>query len=381
MDGFARAAPWMRRSSRRKAARICDGMNALLPVEDIELAPGYRVSRLLKGGWQLSEGHGAPVDAEAAIEGMIAFADAGITGFDCADIYTGVEELIGTFRERYRNARGAEALSRVKIHTKFVPDRNALARVDRRYVESIVDRSRWRLKQDRLDLVQFHWWDYAVPGIAEAAAHLVDLQRDGRIDRLGGTNFDTAHTQALLDAGFPLLSMQVQYSLLDARPENGLTALAAARGFKLLCYGALAGGFLSERWLGQPEPRGRFENRSLTKYKLIIDDFGGWDLFQSLLATLKAIAERHAVGIGAVAMRWVLDRPQVAGVIVGVRDARHLATTLAADRLRLDDGERGRIGAILAQRRGPQGDTFDLERDRTGRHGAIMKYDLNALPT
>jgi aryl-alcohol dehydrogenase-like predicted oxidoreductase len=346
----------------------------------VELAPGYRVSRLLKGGWQLSDGHGAAVESEAAIADMIAFADAGIGGFDCADIYTGVEALIGAFRERYRRLRGADALACLKVHTKFVPDWGLLGRVDRRYVESIIDRSRQRLGQERLDLVQFHWWNYDAPGMVETAEWLAGLQRDGRIDQLGGTNFDTARTAMLLDAGIRLVSMQVQYSLLDARPENGLAALARRHEVGLICYGALAGGFIGERWLNAAEPSGPFDNRSLVKYKLIIDDFGGWALFQALLRTLQAIAAKHGVGIGAVALRHVLDQPQVACVIVGARSARHLAATLDADRLRLDEDDRRQIAAILAERRGPAGDTFALERDRGGRHGAIMKYDLNAVP-
>jgi len=69
-------------------------------IATVDLAPGYRVSRLLKGGWQLSDGHGDAVEQAAAIADMVAFADAGFTGFDCADIYTGVEALIGAFRER-----------------------------------------------------------------------------------------------------------------------------------------------------------------------------------------------------------------------------------------------------------------------------------------
>jgi aryl-alcohol dehydrogenase-like predicted oxidoreductase len=350
-------------------------------IETVELAPGYRVSRLLKGGWQLSEGHSrAAATTDQAVADMIAFADAGITGFDCADIYTGVEALIGRFRERYRRERGQAALDRIKIHTKFVPDWSELARVDRACVEATIDRSRRRLGQDRLDLVQFHWWNYAEPRLLETARWLVELQRAGKIDRLGGTNFDTPHTAALLDAGMKLVSMQVQYSLLDARPENGLVALAARHGFGLLCYGALAGGFLGERWLGKPEPSGPLENRSLTKYKLIIEDFGGWDLFQALLHALKRIADKYGVGLGAVAVRHVLDRPQVAGVIVGARSARHLADTLAADRLRLDAEDTAAIAAILAERLGPAGDTFELERDRQGRHGRIMKYDLNTAP-
>jgi aryl-alcohol dehydrogenase-like predicted oxidoreductase len=180
-------------------------------IEEAELAPGYRVSRLLKGGWQLAEGHGAAVAAESAIDGMVAYADAGVTGFDCADIYTGVEALIGRFRARYGALRGAEALGRLKIHTKSVPDWAMLGRLDRGYVEAIIDRSRRRLGQERLDLVQFHWWNYDAPGMLDVAGWLVELQRAGRIDRLGGTNFDTAHTRALLDAGVPLVSMQVQY--------------------------------------------------------------------------------------------------------------------------------------------------------------------------
>jgi aryl-alcohol dehydrogenase-like predicted oxidoreductase len=350
-------------------------------METLELAPGYRITRLIKGGWQLSTGHGsAPMNAETAVTDMMAFADAGITTFDCADIYTGVEELIGQFRERYRRARGRDVLERIKIHTKFVPDWSALSSVDRAYVTRVIDRSLRRLGQERLDLVQFHWWNYDEPRLAEVAQWLSDLQRDGKIDRLGGTNFDTRHTRALLEAGIELASMQVQYSLLDARPENGLSALAARHGFGLLCYGALAGGFIGERWLGRPEPKGALENRSLTKYKLIIDDFGGWDLFQELLRVLKRTADKHGVGIGAVAIRHVLDRPRVAGVIVGARDARHLAGVLAADGLRLDRTDETALVAVLARRQGPLGDTFELERDRTGRHGSIMKYELNTIP-
>ncbi|HLJ20669.1 MAG TPA: aldo/keto reductase [Stellaceae bacterium] len=350
-------------------------------IETIELAPGYRVSRLLKGGWQLSEGHSRTAQmADQAVADMTAFADAGITGFDCADIYTGVEALIGKFRERYRRERGAAALDRIKIHTKFVPDWSALGKLDRAHVEATIDRSRQRLGQDRLDLVQFHWWNYQAPGLVETGQWLTELQRAGKIAQLGGTNFDTRHTAALLDSGMNLVSMQVQYSLLDARPEHGLVALAARHGIGLLCYGALAGGFLGERWLGEAEPQGPFENRSLTKYRLIIDEFGGWDLFQTLLRTLQRIADKHSVKIGAVAIRHVLDRPQVAGVIVGARSARHLADTITANRLRLDADDKAALAAVLAERKGPAGDTFELERDRDGKHGRIMKYDLNTIP-
>src|SRR3954469_1935617 len=139
-----------------------------MSVETIELAPGYRISRLLRGGWQLAGGHG-DVDPGKAIRDMAAFIDAGVTTFDCADIYTGVEEMIGAFRDHIEKERGSEALRALKVHTKFVPDWEALARVDEQYVRRIVDRSLQRLRTDRLDLVQFHWWNYDVPGEIEAA--------------------------------------------------------------------------------------------------------------------------------------------------------------------------------------------------------------------
>ena len=58
----------------------------------------------------------------------------------------------------------------------------------------------------------------------------------------------------MLDAGVPLVSMQVQYSLLDRRPPSTAGAARPTAGVQLLCYGTLAGGFFSERWLGAPEP-------------------------------------------------------------------------------------------------------------------------------
>jgi aryl-alcohol dehydrogenase-like predicted oxidoreductase len=339
-----------------------------MSVETFELAPGYRIPRLIRGGWQLAGDHGE-VDRERAIRDIAAFVDAGLDTVDGADIYTGVEALYGEFNARRRAAGGAP----LQVHTKCVPDLADLATVDAGYIRRIVERSLQRLRVERLDLVQFHWWDYAVPGLVQAALALTALQREGLIRLLGGTNFDTPSTRAMRAAGVPLASMQVQYSLLDRRPAR----LLVATGVPLLCYGTLAGGFFSERWLGAPEPGAELTNRSLIKYKLVIDDFGGWAVFQSLLQALKAIAARHGVGIATVATRWVLDQPGVAAAIVGARYAEHLGDMLAVFGLRLDAEDHARLAPLLAAHPGPEGDTYTLERDRAGRHGRIMKYNLN----
>lgn len=340
------------------------------------LRSGYVISRVIRGGWQLAGGHG-PVDAVTQVDDMIAFADAGITTFDCADIYTGVEELIGAFRTEYANQRGAEALARIKVHTKLVPDLAALASVSRDYVRGIVDTSLQRLRMERLDLVQFHWWDYAVPRYIEAIGWLDAMRDEGKIWQIGGTNFDTARTIEIIKAGVPLMSMQVQYSLLDARAERQLVPAALANDMAIFCYGSVAGGFLGDRWLGLAEPEHPLENRSLTKYKLIIDDFGGWGLFQALLQTLRGVADRHGTDIATVASSAMLDRPAVAAVIVGARNRSHLAQNVQIANLVLTAADKAEIAAVLAQGNTPEGDTFALERDRDGRHGNIMKYNLN----
>lgn len=354
-----------RGAARHPLAQAAEGRGKGVPRAKI--ADGYTISRVIKGGWQLAGGHGE-VSREAAIDDMAAYVAAGIDTFDCADIYSGVEDLIGTFLRRTD--------ADVKVHTKFVPDLDLLPVLDRAHVARIIDRSRARLGRERLDLVQFHWWDYAIPGWIEAARLLADLQRGGKIRLIGGTNFDTAHTRALLDAGVPLATMQVQYSLLDDRPARGLASLCAERGMKLLCYGTVAGGFLSERWLGKPEPREPLANRSLTKYKLIIEDAGGWEWFQALLRALEGIARRHGTSIAAVAGRTVLDFPEVAAVIVGVHRGAHLAEHGALCGIPLDASDRAAIDAVLRQRVPLAGDVYALERDRTGRHGRIMKYNL-----
>ena len=350
-------------------------MSAVAPVETALLAPGYRISRLLKGGWQLAGDHGS-VERERAIDDMLAFPAAGITAFDCADIYRGVEEMIGAFRQRLRQERGAEALLAVRIHTKFAPDYDRLP-VSRAETRATVERSLSRLRQDRLDLVQFHWWNYAVPGAVETAGWLAELQAEGKIELLGATNFDVPNLKAILDAGIVMKAHQVQYSLLDRRPEHGMLDLMAAHGLQLLAYGSLAGGFLTDGWLGRPDPGHAFANRSLVKYRLVIDELGGWDAFQELLRLLRRIADRHGVSLANVATRWVLDRPGVAGAIVGARYADHLPENLAVFGFALDAADNAALDAFLAAHPGPPGDTFGLERDKSGRHGRIMKYNLN----
>ena len=139
----------------------------------------------------------------------------------------------------------------------------------------------------------------------------------------------------------------------------------------------VAGGFLSERWLDAAAPVGPLANRSLVKYRLIIDEFGGWPLFQELLRTLATIGRKHGCGIATVATRAMLERPEVSSAIVGATDTSHLDEHRKIGLLALDAVDHAAIRAVTNHRRGPLGDVYALERDRTGAHGRIMQYTLN----
>jgi aryl-alcohol dehydrogenase-like predicted oxidoreductase len=339
----------------------------------VELAPGYRIPPLVTGCWQLAADHGAAsVPLAALYDNWRRGLEAGYTAFDCADIYTGVEELLGRF------AAGLGDPDRVQIHTKYVPDRGDLATLDRAAVESAVNRSLRRLGREALDLLQFHWWDYDVPGAIDVAMWLDELRRAGKIRHLGLTNFDLEHVREIASAGVELTSVQVQYSVLDRRPAGEFASWCQQRGIGLLCYGTLAGGFLSERFRGAREPVERPVNRSLVKYRLIIDECGGWVALQDVLEALAATASRRGVTLPLAALRWALDQPGTVAAIVGA--SRHSRWDEYAELWRADWEEESwpELEAVLAARRGPRGDIYALERDPEGGHMAILRMNLNA---
>lgn len=279
-------------------------------------APDLTLCRLLNGLWQVSGAHGR-IDPTAALGSMFDYMDAGFTTWDLADHYGPAEDFIGEFRRQWAAARGTAALAEMQAFTKWVPRPGPMSR---QIVADNVDLSLRRMGMDSLDLLQFHWWDYRDDRYLEALRHLADLQQAGKIRHLALTNFDTEHLQLILDQGIKIVSNQVQYSLVDLRPGRQMAALCQERGVHLLAYGTFCGGMLSERYLGRAEPTGAdLDTASLGKYKQMIDAWGGWALFQELLAVLQGVADRRGVSIANIAARYILAQPAVAGVIVGAR--------------------------------------------------------------
>lgn len=266
--------------------------------------------------WQVAGGHGY-IDNELAIADMMRYHEAGFTTWDLADIYGPAEDFIGQFRRKLLAIKGEEELDKIQALTKWVPQPG---RITRSIVNESIDRSLHRMGVSMVDLLQFHWWDYNNPYYMDALKYLSDLRDEGKIKHIGLTNFDTERLQIMIDSDLQIVSNQVQYSIIDRRPEVKMIPFCLENNISLLCYGSICGGLMSERYLGRMQPStAELNTLSLQKYKKMIDAWGGWSLFQELLSTLKRIAQKHNVTIANVAARYILDKSAVAGVIIGVR--------------------------------------------------------------
>jgi len=325
-------------------------------VPTTALAPGLTISRVVTGLWQLAdmERDGRTIDLERTAAAMQPYVDAGLTTFDMADHYGSAELVAGIFRSNHDGA--AQCL------TKWVPKPGRVPEAD---VRAAVERALTRLRAESIDLLQYHAWNYADPSWLETLYQLQALKREGLIRHLGLTNVDTAHLRVVRSSGIEVVSNQVSFSLLDQRAAAGLAPYCAVSGVGLLAYGTVAGGWLTERWLGQPEPDWEHTGTwSMMKYGRFLRVAGGWEALQRVLTAAKRVGDRHGVSIANVATRYILDQPGVAGVIVGARlgERAHVDDTLRLFSFSLSETDRAEIGAVLATLQPIPGDCGDEYR-------------------
>jgi len=307
---------------------------------------GMRMCKLLNGMWQVSGAHGYEPERNAVVSEMTHCADEGYTTFDLADIYGPAEDFVGSFR---RGNLASSVSKDCHFFTKWVPRPTEITKA---MTTAAIDRSLRRMNIDRIDLLQFHWWDYSNPFYYDAMDHLMSLQQGGKLRQIGLTNFDTKHMVDLMDQDAPIVSNQVSFSILDTRPLQQMVPASLERGVKLLVYGSLLGGFLSSSWLNKPEPFPEsLTNVSLRKYLPWIQIWGGWPLFQELLSVLDVVAKKHSVSISNVALRWVLDQQAVGGAIVGVRLGlkEHLKDNRKVFSFKLDEQDLAAIKAVQSK--------------------------------
>lgn len=336
---------------------------------------GYTFNRVINGCWQLSAEHclEGQLDIEDALRGFHELVEQGFTTFDCADIYTGVEEIIGRFVNELK-AGGQYREEDIQVHTKFVPDKSMLKQIDRAYVERIIDRSLMRMHREAIDLIQFHWWDFNISGMMDTAFELLRLQERGKIRNIGMCNMDTERLKQMVDAGIPVVSNQAQYSVFDRRPERSLLKYSKEHGIHTFCYGTLAGGFLDERYMGKEY---KFpETRSQVKYMQIIEDSLGWEGLQKLLPVLKEIAGEHQVSIANVVTQYILRQEGVGAVMVGTRNAKHVASNVRTLQFELTATDMQTIQDFVSLYPTPEGECYELERTDP-RYMGIILTDLD----
>jgi aryl-alcohol dehydrogenase-like predicted oxidoreductase len=310
-----------------------------------KLDPELTVCRVLNGMWQVAGGHGY-IDHEKAVEDMIRYHDSGFTTWDLADIYGPAEDLIGKFRSKLLKLRGKEELDRIQALTKWVPSPR---KITRSTVTENIQKSLNRMNVSSIDLLQFHWWDYNNPYYMDALQYLTDLRDNGIIKNLGLTNFDTKRVQIMMDATLPIVSNQIQYSIIDRRPEVKMIPFCQKHDISLLAYGSLCGGLLSDRYVEREKPSAaELDTLSLRKYYKMIEAWGGWNLFQELLLNLKVAAQKHKVSIANIATRYILDSPTIAGVIIGTRlgIVDHRANNEQVFNLKLDRSDLDAIDTV-----------------------------------
>eukprot|EP01133_Synstelium_polycarpum_P008404 gene8404-9885_t len=227
---------------------------------------------------------------------MVEYIANGLNTFDLADHYGPAEELYGEVITQVRNGQVKLDVNNIHAFTKWFPKPG---NVTLEMAASAVKRSMTRMKVDKLDLLQFHWWDYDDNRYIDACAALKTLQSQGLIRHIGLTNFDTIHMRRVIDSGVKIVTNQVSYSIIDRRAEKHMATFCQEKDVHIIAYGVVLGGLISEK---------DFVNR-----------WGGWNKFQDLLEVLKRVGNRHGVSLTMVAIRFVLERPRVCGAIIGCR--------------------------------------------------------------
>ena len=322
-------------------------------------------SRVIKGCWQLSGGHRGDAGTDrtsgtAAVEDFAPFVAAGVTTFDTGPEACGYGPSELVIGEALR--KGIVARDKVQLFTKMCCVGREQSNMTRDWVNQKLDLPKRRLGVDKLDLVQMYWNDYGQKNYVDTALFLTEAKHAGAIGAVGLTNFDTKRMAEMIDAGAEISSNQIQFSLLDRRPEKTMVEYCEKNGVGLLPYGVVAGGLLSDKFLALPGEDVTLDTSSKRKYASVLGYAGGYTWFQSLLSELRAIGDKHGVSIANVAARWTLQSPVVPAVILGARNARHVDDHRALFSFDLDERDLGRIRDVLDRGKKPKEDCYQWER-------------------
>lgn len=182
--------------------------------------------RMVVGMWQVSGAHGYQVDARKAVSAMRDHYRSGLYCFDMADHYGPAEDLYGIFQTGLQADGGELGGQKPLGFTKWVPPPGEMSR---RVVQENVDISLQRMKTDKLDMMQFHWWDYGDKRYIDALKHMTDMKAEGIINALSLTNFNADYLEYIVDQNqIPIATNQVSSPQSPFKPPLLLASSSSA---------------------------------------------------------------------------------------------------------------------------------------------------------
>ena len=312
------------------------------------------------GLWQIAdiERKNANFNPASVVENMEAYLDAGLNFFDMADHYGSAEIIAGLLYKK----RKEEGKSLPVLATKWVPKPGHNSKD---IVKDAVTLALNRLQVNQLDLLQFHAWDYTDPSWIETMFYLDELRKEGYIKALGVTNMDTVHLKMAIDSNIPIVSNQISHSLFDQRAVNKMIPYCLENHVRVLCYGTVAGGLLSNKWLGKVEPSiEELPTWSLMKYKRFQEEVCDWKQFQDLLKQLDGISKKLDLSIAQLASLYIKDEFHCNSVIIGARlgELEHITENKQVSNMALDEESKAAISALIKEFKSVNGDCGDEYR-------------------
>jgi aryl-alcohol dehydrogenase-like predicted oxidoreductase len=275
-------------------------------------------------------GHGwGPIDADEAARTIQAAVDCGVTLFDTADCYG-----LGT-SERHLGAalqgRRQDVVIASKFGVRIGNDGRSYYDNSPAWLDSALDASLARLRTDRIDLYQVHYWDRATP--LDAIFERLERKRDdGKIGYYGVTNIDLPDNA--VDAIPPgLVSVSFEYSLANRQHEDRIRRAVDRPGLTFLSWGSLGQGVLTGKYDHHRRP-GDGDRRNRAAY----GNFHGrrFDRNLEIVGALRACGQRIARSPAQLAMRWILDRFDDAVVLAGIKSRAQLRENVGIMNWRLE---------------------------------------------
>jgi len=211
----------------------------------------FRFPKIINGTWQLSGGHGK-INIKHAFNDMVEYVNNGFNTFDLADHYGPAEDIYGELVQQLNRLLIQDKNSNINLNndkvqgfTKWFPRPGHMTLEN---VRTGIQKSLNRMKLERIDLLQFHWWDYEDHRYMDALDSLKILKEEGKIKHIGLTNFDTTTMQRIVDHGVDIVTNQVSYSIIDRRVEKKMFKYCKEKDIYILAYGVCLGGLLSEKF-------------------------------------------------------------------------------------------------------------------------------------